>query len=104
MVSRRRLKSFFAVTCLYTMAGLMVAYFWFHAYSGNRGLRAKEAIGAQMTALSAELAQLKAERAQWDKRIELLRSDKIDPDMLDEQARALLHYVHPNELVLILKR
>lgn len=104
MVSRRRLKSILAVTGLYMMAGLMISYFWFHAYSGNRGLRAKEAIDAQMAELSTELTQLKAERQQWEKRVALLRSDEIDPDMLDEQARALLNYVHPNDLVMMLKR
>jgi cell division protein FtsB len=30
--------------------------------------------------------------------VALLRADRLDPDMLDEQARALLDYVAPNEL------
>ena len=40
--------------------------------------------------MQAELAELKAERAEWERRVSLLRSDRIDPDMLDERARALL--------------
>jgi cell division protein FtsB len=104
MVSRRRLKSALTVIGLYLMAGLMIGYFWFHAYSGNRGLRAKQDIDAQMAELSSELGRLKQERAQWDKKVALLRSDKIDPDMLDERARALLNYVHPNDAVLMLRR
>lgn len=101
MVSRRRLKSALTLIGLYSLAGLMIGYFWFHAYSGNRGLRAKEAIDAQMAELTAELGRLKAERRQWEQRVSLLRADRIDPDMLDERARALLHYVHPNDLVLM---
>ena len=31
----------------------------------------------------------------------LLRADRLDPDMLDEQARALLDYAAPNELTLM---
>lgn len=104
MVSRRRLKSALTVIGLYMMAGLMIGYFWFHAYSGNRGLRAKQDIDAQMAELSAELGRLKRERAHWDKKVALLRSDKIDPDMLDERARALLNFVHPNDMVLLLRR
>jgi cell division protein FtsB len=46
---------------------------------------------------------LKAERAVWDRRVALLRSDKIDPDMLDERARALLGYVDPRDAVLLLQ-
>lgn len=104
MVSRRRLKSALTVLGLYAMAGAMIGYFWFHAYTGNRGLRAKQDIDAQMTELSAELGRLKLERVQWDKKVALLRSDKIDPDMLDERARALLNYVHPKDAVLVLRR
>ena len=33
----------------------------------------------------------------------LLRSDRIDPDMLDERARALLGYVDPRDLTLLLQ-
>ena len=50
----------------------------------------------------AELTRLKAERAVWERRVSLLRSDKIDPDMLDEQARALLGYVDPRDITLLL--
>jgi cell division protein FtsB len=104
MVSRRRLKSALTVLGLYVMAGLMIGYFWFHAYTGNRGLRAKQDIDAQMAELSVELDRLKQERAQWNKKVALLRSEKIDPDTLDERARALLNYVHPNDAVLMLRR
>ena len=45
---------------------------------------------------------LKAERAHWERRVALLRSDRIDPDMLDERARALLGYVDPRDLTLLL--
>ena len=31
----------------------------------------------------------------------LLRSDRIDPDMLDERARALLGYVDPRDLTFL---
>jgi cell division protein FtsB len=104
MVSRRRLKSALTVLGLYAMAALMIGYFWFHAYSGNRGLRARQDIDVQMAELTAELDRLKAERGQWEKRVALLRPDRIDPDMLDERARALLDYTHPHDAVMILKR
>jgi hypothetical protein len=34
----------------------------------------------------------------------LLKSDDIDPDMLDERARALLDDVDPNDLTLMLRK
>jgi cell division protein FtsB len=33
-----------------------------------------------------------------------LRSNSIDPDMLDERARAVLNYLDPRDLTLMLKR
>jgi len=43
----------------------------------------------------------KAERAQWERRVALLKSDSLDADMLDERARALLNYADPHDLVLM---
>jgi cell division protein FtsB len=104
MVSRRRLKSVLTALCLYSVAALMIGYFWFHAYAGNRGLRAKQDIDHQMAQLGVELGRLKLERAQLEKKVALLRSDRIDPDLLDERARLLLNYAHPSDAVLLLRR
>jgi cell division protein FtsB len=101
MVIRTRLRSVLSALALYVLAALAIAYFSLHAYSGNHGLRAKEDLVAQMTALSAELSQARAERIEWERRVSLLRSDGLDPDMLDERARAMLDYVHPRDLVLV---
>ena len=63
--------------------------------------RPKRTSTGRSAALSAELDRLKIEHAQWERRIALLKSDDIDPDMLDERARALLDYVDPNDLTLM---
>ena len=39
----------------------------------------------------------------WERKVALLRSDRIDPDMLDEQARLQLNFAHPNDLVLMVQ-
>jgi hypothetical protein len=36
--------------------------------------------------------------------VSLLRSGSLDPDILDERARALLDYTDPRDLTLLLKR
>ncbi|MGZ3350845.1 MAG: FtsB family cell division protein [Xanthobacteraceae bacterium] len=86
------------------MAALVIGYFGVNAYSGNRGLRAKQDLDQQIAQLSGELAGLRAERGTWERRVSLLRPDSIDPDMLDERARALLNYADPRELTLRLKQ
>ena len=100
MVTRRRLRSFLTALCLYVMAALLIGYFGVNAYSGNHGLKAKEDIDRQIAAMSTDLERLKFERTQWERRIALLKSDKLDPDMLDERARALLDYADGNDLTL----
>jgi cell division protein FtsB len=100
MVTRRRLRSILNTLGLYVTAALLVGYFAINAYSGNHGLKAKQDIDRQMATLSAELSHLQVERAQWQRRVNLLKPENIDPDMLDERARALLDYVDPDDLTL----
>jgi cell division protein FtsB len=104
MVTRKRLRSILTTLGLYVMAALLIGYFGVNAYSGNHGLKAKEDLDQQIAALSADLDRLKRERAQWERRVALLRADRLDPDMLDQQARALLDDVAPNDLILMISR
>jgi cell division protein FtsB len=97
------LRSFFTVLGLYAVAALFVGYFAINAFSGNHGLRAKQQLEEQIADLAAELRGAEIERAQWERRVSLLRADGVDPDLLDERARAELHYLHPRELTLMVK-
>ncbi len=102
MVSHRRRRTILTVLGLYLFAALFIGYFGVNAFSGNHGLRAQADLDQQLAAMQQELQALKAERALWERRVALLRSDRIDPDMLDERARALLGLVDPREVTLLL--
>jgi cell division protein FtsB len=104
MVTRRRVRTILNTIALYTIAVLLIGYFGINAYTGDHGLRAKQDLDAQITQLTDELAALRAERANWERRVALLQSQSIDADMLDERARALLNYTDPRELTLQLKQ
>jgi len=99
MVSRARLKSILTGLALYAMAAAIVGYFGVNAYTGKYGLNARQELDQEIIALTSELAQLKRERARSEQRVSLLRSERIDPDMLDERARFQLDYVNPRDLV-----
>lgn len=103
MVTRRRLRSFLTALCLYAVAAVLIGYFGINAFTGNRGLRAKQDIERQVAELTAEIQRVRAERDQWERRVSLLRSGNLDPDMLDERARAVLNYSHANDAVLLLR-
>ncbi|ABE62563.1 Septum formation initiator [Nitrobacter hamburgensis X14] len=102
MVSRSRLKSVLTGLALYAMAAMVVGYFGVNAYTGKYGLNARQELDQEIVALTSELARLKAERAEGEKRVALLRSSGIDPDMLDERVRYQLDYANPRDLVHII--
>ncbi|HET7680670.1 MAG TPA: septum formation initiator family protein [Xanthobacteraceae bacterium] len=103
MVTRKRLRSFFTALGLYAIAALVIGYFAVNAFSGNHGLRAQQQLEEQIAELTAEFGRAELERQQWERRVSLLRSDRLDPDLLDERARAELHYMHPREVTFNLK-
>ena len=104
MVTRKRFRTALNTLALYTIAALVIGYFGVNAYSGNRGLRAKQDLDQQIAELTQELTALKTERATWERRVALLRPQSIDPDLLDERARTLLNYADPRDLTLRLKQ
>jgi cell division protein FtsB len=99
MVTRARLKSILTGLALYTMAAAIVGYFGINAYTGKYGLNARQELDQEIIALTSELARLRRARAEGEQRVSLLRSEKIDPDMLDERARFQLQFVNPHDLV-----
>ena len=102
MVTHRRRRVVLTVLGLYGFAALFIGYFGVNAFTGAHGLRAQADLDKQLVAMQQELGQLKAQRAVWEKRVSLLRSDRIDPDILDERARALLGYADPRDITLLL--
>ncbi len=99
MVSRTRLKSLLTGVVLYTMAAAMIGYFGVNAYTGKYGLNARQELDQEIIALTSELVRLKKERAEGEQRVSLLRSERVDPDMLDERVRFQLDFAHPRDLV-----
>jgi len=104
MVTRKRFRAVLNALALYSIAALVIGYFGVNAYSGNRGLRARQDLDQQIAQLTQELSALRTERATWERRVSLLKPESIDPDMLDERARALLNYADPRDLTLRLDR
>jgi cell division protein FtsB len=104
MVTRPRIRAFFTALGLYVLAGLLIGYFGINAYTGNRGLRAREELDHQIATIMGDIEAAKAERIQWQRRVALLKTDSIDPDMLDERARVLLDDADQRDLVLIVKK
>jgi cell division protein FtsB len=103
MVIRPRIRAFLTALGLYLVAALFIGYFGVNAYSGKNGIYARQGLDQQIADLTGEVERAKAERARWERRVALLKADRIDPDMLDERARQVLNYTDPRDVVIIVK-
>ncbi len=80
-----------------------VCYFAYHTVSGDRGLVAWRQLQEQVATTGAELAAVRSEREQLERRVHLLSPSGVDRDMLDEAARRVLNYGEADEVVINLQ-
>jgi cell division protein FtsB len=103
MVIRPRIRAFLTALGLYVVAALFIGYFGANAYTGKNGIHARQELDQQIADLASDVERVRAERAKWERRVALLKADRIDPDMLDERARQILNYLDPHEVTIIVK-
>lgn len=78
---------------------LIVFYLCFHAISGERGVVAWFKANRELEVIGQQLQEAKTNREIYEKKVALLQSGKVDPDMLDEQSRRILGVARPDEMV-----
>jgi cell division protein FtsB len=103
MVIRPRIRAFLTALGLYVVAALFIGYFGVNVYTGKNGINARQELDQQIADLASEVEHVRAERERWERRVALLKADRIDPDMLDERARQLLNYLDPHEVTIVVK-
>lgn len=84
------------------LGAFVVAYFAYHTVQGDRGLVALTHLQGEVEEAERVLEQVRSERIELERRTTLLRPDSLDPDMLEERARAQLNHTHPDDLVILL--
>ena len=82
------------------LAVSLVCYFAYNLFAGDRGLLAWLHLNQELRDAQATYSAVHADRQNLERRVALLRPEHIDPDMLDERARAVLQLVGPNEIVI----
>lgn len=96
------LRSLILPVALYCVSGTVAAYFVWHGVNGQRGLKTGEEYEQRLSQLRLERDLLKIQRMQWDSRIALIKGERIDADILDEEVRGSLGRVHRNDVVILL--
>jgi cell division protein FtsB len=79
-------------------------YFVYNLEIGDHGLEARAELERQKQVLEGELAGLEEVKDKLEQDVTLLRPESLDPDMLDERARAILNLAHPDDLVILKRR
>ena len=77
----------------------VAVYFGWSATQGDHGLKAFARQGEQLRLAQAELTHVNADVDMWERRVAGLRTTRLDPDSLDERARAMLNLADPAEIV-----
>lgn len=80
---------------------IVTAYFFYHAFSGEKGVAALVRLDHLIEVKRAELETLESERGRMENRVARMRSDSLDLDLLEEQARRVLGYAKSNEYIIV---
>jgi cell division protein FtsB len=87
--------------------GICLAAMVFFAHSAlfdPHGLRRLLSLKATLSERETVLTERLALREEKEKRVHMLSPDRLDPDLLDERARAALGLARPDEIVIFKQR
>ncbi len=89
-------KLFFPLFCF-----LLLLYFIYHLLSGDHGWLSWRTLEKELDSEHKTLEFLEKEKQSLENKVNLLRSDHIDPDMLDERIRTMLNNAQEDEIIVI---
>jgi Septum formation initiator len=79
-----------------------LGYLGYSALNGQFGIESREDILADIAALKARSGALQAQIDSYRHRATLFDARKLDPDILDERARALLSMAHADDIIVMI--
>ena len=100
MAVKTRARAILIPIVFYLVLGSASAWLVWGASQGERGLNAKAQYDGEITKLQTQLAQLRTDHDRWRRRVESMRSEAVDRDLLDEEARAKLDRVGKDDVVI----
>ena len=86
------------------LGACLAGYFVYHAVQGDRGIVAWMQLNQQIRVAETELGKTDTERQEMEQRVALLSNSSLDLDMLEERARVMLNFAHPDDLVIFLNQ
>jgi len=81
------------------LLAIAIAYFGYHALTGEQGVLNWIVVENEIAAAEAELQLARTEREALEVTAARLRSDSLDIDYVEERARDILNVAHPREFI-----
>ena len=79
-------------------------YFLYHAVQGDRGFLAWLRLTQDLEQAKLAAVDIDSQRERLEERVGRLQPEHLDPDLLDERARALLNLGRRDEVVIVLPK
>lgn len=80
----------------------LAGYFVYHMIIGARGIISLSILNREVEQLESEWDALKESNAFLNNKVQRIRSDNLDLDLLEEQAQKILGLTYPNNIVVLL--
>ena len=80
---------------------LAVSYFTYHVAQGDRGLIAWWKIKHRTALAKKTMERSHYNRQEIERRVNLIKPNSIDPDMLEERAMKVLNYGYKEDIVIL---
>jgi cell division protein FtsB len=100
MVVKSRARAILIPLFFYAVLGGASAYLVKNASRGQHGSEARVVFERESARLKAQLAAMQDERERWRQRVDSLRNESIDRDLLEQEARARLNRVAKDEVLI----
>lgn len=80
----------------------VACYFIYHIFTGARGAISWTILSKEVAQLEEELKNIKNENAFLENKINRLRENNLDLDLLEEQARTILGFAGKSDVIILL--
>ena len=79
----------------------VMGYFIYHSIQGERGLLAWFKLQERFYTVESQLREVVFEREELEEKVQALRPESINRDLLDQKKRKKLGYTHPDDVVIL---
>jgi cell division protein FtsB len=85
---------------IFSITGLLSAYFSYSALNGQYGLFNKFRLQAEEVKFLRQLSEIQSKNTSLELKVQRLSDGYLDLDLLDQQARKLLGLIRSNEIII----